>query len=312
MAFDKSQYIPPYIPKKEEVSNMKSILDLIPIIRWLEETYYSSKGITTPDVAQARRCYLAVLDYLYQYQYKDYKWEFISPVDFSFINFINSNYSEHENIKMIYPYIFAKEEGEDNDKVVTRAKLVTGGELGIFELPHLAVVIKCYIESMTPGSWSAWAGDFATAVKEVYVNCQENSEEYISFAIERIGAMEADEVNVLDARMFNYCDLIADLDGYAIEKLMNKSLSRYSLSECMKEYYSDSEKYEKRYQYFKPIIGFDNWNVIDIKTSIIKHFNLILKKFFAPNADDYPLSDDAAAIVLALNILFWAKYTSVI
>lgn len=50
---------------------------------------------------------------------------------------------------------------------------------------------------MTPGSWSAWAGDFATVVKEIHVNCRENSEEYISFAIERIGAMEADEVNVL-------------------------------------------------------------------------------------------------------------------
>ena len=70
--------------------------------------------------------------------------------------------------------------------------------------------------------------------------------------------------------------------------------------------------YNKRYQYFKSILDFDEWNVISIKKEILKHFDPILKKFFAPQADDFPQAADAAAVVLALNIIYWAKYTSVI
>lgn len=124
--------------------------------------------------------------------------------------------------------------------------------------------------------------------------------------------MEADVVTVTEARQFNYCDLIADIDGYKIQKLIESSLSIYSLSECLAEYYSNGTMYNKRYQYFKSILDFDEWNVISIKKEILKHFNPILKKFFAPQADDFPQAADAAAVVLALNIIYWAKYTSVI
>ena len=312
LGFDKNNYHPPYIPTMDEIANLKSILDLIPAIHWLEEVYYSSHGITTPDVLQAQNCFMAVLDFLYQYQYNEYKWEFISPTDNAFINLINTTYSENSYYKELFPYIYATENGGGNDKITTRAKLITDGNTGIFELPHLAVVIKCYIQSLVPGSWSAWAGDFATAVKEVYANCGNNTEAYISLASERLGAMEADVVTVTDARQFNYCDLIADIDGYKIQKLIESSLSIYSLSECLAEYYSNGTMYNKRYQYFKSILGFDEWNVISIKKEILKHFNPVLKKFFAPQADNFPQSADATAIVLALNIIYWAKYTSVI
>ncbi len=91
--------------------------------------------------------------------------------------------------------------------------------------------------------------------------------------------MEADVVTVTDARQFNYCDLIADIDGYTIQKLIESSLSIYSLSECLAEYYSNGTMYNKRYQYFKSILGFDEWNVISIKKEILKHFNPVLKNF---------------------------------
>ncbi|WP_373799500.1 glycoside hydrolase domain-containing protein [Bacteroides heparinolyticus] len=312
LAFDKSNYHPPYIPTAEEIADLKSILELIPAIHWLEETYYSSHGITNPDVIQAQTCFMAVLDFLYQYQYNEYKWEFISPKDDEFINLINTRYSENQYYKELLPYIYATEVGEGNDKISTRAKLVTDGNLGIFELPHLAVVIKCYINSLAPGSWSAWAGDFATAVMEVYANCGSNSEAYIALSSEKIGAMEDDVVTVTQALQFNYCDLIADIDGYKIQKLIENSSGMYSLSECIEEYYCNSNMHKKRYQYFKSILKFDDWNVISIKTEILKEFNLILKRFFAPQADDFPYSKDAAAIVLAMNIIYWAKYTSVI
>ena len=124
--------------------------------------------------------------------------------------------------------------------------------------------------------------------------------------------MEEDVVTVTQARMFNYCDLIADIDGYKIHKLMESSLSIYSLSECMEEYYKNSDLCYKRYQYFKSILGFDYWNVISIKSEILKGLNFILKYFFAKEVDDYPYSADAAAIALALNIIYWGKCTFVI
>lgn len=312
LSFDKNNYKPPYIPTADEINSLKSILDLVPAIHWLEETYYSSHGIITPDVLQAQSCFMAVLDFLYQYQYNEYKWDFISPTDDAFVNLINSTYSDNSYYKELLPYIYATEEGDGNDKITTRAKLITDGKLGIFELPHLAVVIKCYINSLVPGSWSAWAGDYATAIKEVYANCGTKIDTYVTLACERLGAMETDAVTVIQARQFNYCDLIADIDGYKIQKLIERSLSIYSLSECIEEYYSNSDMFHKRYQYFKPIINFDNWDVISIKKEIPKHFNIVLKRFFAPEADNYPRATDAAAIALALNIIYWAKYTSVI
>lgn len=314
LGYNVDSYRPPYFPQKDEVANMKSILDLIPAIHWLEETYYSWRNIILPDLTAADQCYRSVLDYLCQYQYQDSLWQLVNPMDSEFIEYINTQYKDHQYVKELYPYIYATEEGIDNDKVTTRAKLVTDGELGVFELPHLAVVTKCYMPLLAPGKYTAWAGDFATAVHEIYANCGSLVKEYVPFAIERIGAMEKDVVTVTEARMFNYCDLIADLDGYQIQQMMENTykLSVYALTDSLKDYFSDKQKYYKRYQYFKPIIKFSNWNVCEIKDAILPHFNIFLKGLFASDVDQYPGSDEAAAIVLALNILYWARYTSVI
>ena len=306
---NENDYLPPYSPSTEEVSNTEPILNLIPAVRWLEEVYYIEKGITNPNEVQKIDCSLAVLDYLYQYQFQDLIFDINSARDDAFVGVVNAKYTENNYYKQLQPYIYAKEEGEGNDKIVTRAQLLTDGILGVFELPHLAIVIKCYISSLAPGSWAAWAGDFASAVKETYVNAGVEKTPFSLFDIarERIGAMEADVVSVTEARLFNYCDLIADIDGYAIRQLMLGNNSEYALSECIREYYSDRSKFYRRYQYFKPIIGYEYWNVIDIKENILKHFSPVLKLKFAEDADKYPDADDMTAFALALNILYWGK-----
>lgn len=100
--------------------------------------------------------------------------------------------------------------------------------------------------------------------------------------------MEADVVTVTDARQFNYCDLIADIDGYKIQKLIESSLSIYSLSECLAEYYSNGTMYNKPYQYFKSILGFDEWNVISIKKGNIKTFQSCIKKILCTAGRRFP------------------------
>ena len=310
-AVDENDYLPPYQPTPEEISKITHISELIPAIKWLEETYYSSKGIVTPTYVQTLDCFKAVLDYLYHYQYNDIKFRIISPPDDEFINFVKRNHMEHNYVKQLYPYIYTQVRTEENGETKTiRAKLLTDGNVGLWELPHLAVVIKCYIASMVPGSWSAWAGDFASAVNEIYCNATKPSE-YTTIGIKRIGDKEPDEANAIEARQFNYYDLIADLDGYAIRQLMAGSSSFHALSECIQAYYGEQLNYVKRYQYFKPIIGFDSWSLIEIKEKILTHFTEVLKTMFAKDIKMYPLSDHAAAFALALNILFWAKKTGV-
>lgn len=284
---NENDYLPPYSPTTEEISDMEPILNLIPAIKWLEEVYYIEKGITNPNAAQKIDCSLAVLDYLYQYQFQDLIFDINSPRDDAFVGVVNEKYTENNYYKQLQPYIYAKEEGKGNDKIVTRAQLLTDGILGVFELPHLAIVIKCYISALAPGSWAAWAGDFASAVKETYVNAEvkEKPSSLFYTASKRIGAMEADVISITEARLFNYCDLIADIDGYAVRQLMLGNNSEYALSECIREYYSERSKFYKRYQYFKLIIGYEYWNVIDIKENILKHFSPILKLKFAEDAD---------------------------
>ena len=309
---DENDYIPPYQPTTEEINEVTNIADIIPIIHWLEEIYYTSKEIVSPTYDQAVACFTSVLDYLYHYQYNDIKFRIISPPNEEFIAFINKNYAGHDYIKQLYPYIYTESRvNEEGLTITSRARLLTDGNIGLWELPHLAVVIKCYIDSITPGSWSAWAGDFASAVNEVCCNANKPTE-YMSIGIQRIGDKEADEVNDFEARQFNYYDLIVDLDGYAIRQLMAISSSSHALSACIQEYYSDQQSYGKRYQYFKTVIGFSNWDLIEIKERILPHFTVVLQAMFVKELETHPLSDHATAFALALNILFWARRTGVI
>ena len=165
---------------------------------------------------------LAPLSLNYAGKLQEKRFDFIKTL----ANIISENLVEVSKIKYFKP---------------NQQTLLTDGILGVFELPHLAIVIKCYISALAPGSWAAWAGDFASAVKETYVNAEvkEKPSSLFYTASKRIGAMEADVISITEARLFNYCDLIADIDGYAIRQLMLGNNSEYALSECIREYYSD-------------------------------------------------------------------------
>ncbi len=309
-------YVPPFNPETaEEPIVTTPILDLIDAIRWLEERYYSYVGCSEPTEVQITDCRKAVCDYLCQYMYEEYKWEIISPKDSVFIDYIKTHYPEDEHVKALHPYIYYYEEGKGNSKIVHRTKLVSDGRLGIFELPHFAIVIKCYIASLVSGHWSAWAGDFATGIKDVYVNMALTGS-YLSTAKLLIGAMEPDDADISQTRMFNYCDFIADLDGYAIYQMLENSKKVYGLSESIRMYFGDSEKYDKRYKYFKDILEFEAWDIDSIYNSIYDYYtdqaNSTVFMLFCEEAGTHRGSAEATSMVLALNIMYWAKYTNVI
>ena len=317
-----ADYKPPFHPYEldpnRENPTATNISDLIEAIIWLENQYYAWNGSD----GSVDSCTKAVCDYLDHYVYHKLMWKSISPPNNEFIDYINKNFAEHVKIKFLFDYI-------DNSNETKRPLLVTDGHLGIFELPHLAIVIKCYIYSTKPGEWSAWAGDFTTAVKEVYTMGQDTMVDtdndgvgntlftglFLSTALQRIGAMEAETISNENSRQFNYCDLIADLDGYAIRELLHGGSS---LSECLKEYYNDSAKRDKRYQYFKNLLGFEKWEPTDIQLKLLEYFyaekNSELRNIFAGEFDKAENlgAVEAASIALSYNILYWAKYTHVI
>lgn len=304
--YNPDEYQVPYPEQLPYESRETHILDIIPSIRRLEDIY--REFLSDPDDLDPTECSKAVLDYLFRGQFDEYRWDVISPINTSFINYVTEHYADDEKIQDLNDYITGREE----NNITYRVKLLSDKGLGEFELPHLAVVIKCYIQSFVPGSWSAWAGDFASAVKEVYADVGDNVQEYLHFAESKIGAMEPAEADFKHLVQFNYCDIIADLDGYAICEMMHGNGSMNALSECISAYYSDNSKYAKRFQYFKPLIGFENWNLYDIKEKILTHFTDVIQMLLAPEANKYPYAAPAAAIALAKNILFWAKQTSVI
>lgn len=306
LAYNPDEYKVPYPPNLPYESEETHILDIIPSIRKLEDIY--REFLSDPDDLNSTECAKAVLDYLFRDQFDEYRWDIISPINTSFIDYVAEHYANDVMIQNLNDYIISREE----DGITYRVKLLSDKGLGEFELPHLAVVIKCYIQSFVPGSWSAWAGDFASAVKEVYANVGDRVYDYLKFAELWIGAMEPGKAKPEELRQFNYCDIIADLDGYAICEVMRGNGSMHMLSECISAYYSDSSKYAKRFQYFKPLIGFDDWNIYDIKEKILTHFTDVIQMLLAPEANKYPYAAPAAAIALAKNILFWAKQTSVI
>ena len=310
-----SNYTPPFNPSIHGLSTNKptiEVLNLLNAISWLEEQYYSCYNIVSPTDEQKRICARIVCDYLCQYTYTDPIWHYIAPRDTHFINYINSNFADNEYVQLLYPYIYTTTDTDENgNKITIRPQLVKDGHLGLFELPHLAIVIKCYLSCPVPAEWAAWAGDFASGVQETYT--MGNTIGFLACALERIGASEPDEADISEARQFNYYDLIADLDGYAIRELLR---SIPSLSNCMYEYYTNTEKYDKRYQYFKNILGFEEWNSADIILKLIEYFyspdNTWLRTLFASNYNSYPGCVEATATVLARNILYWADYTEVI
>lgn len=306
-------YVPPFNPSVDGLMTEKPtirILDLLPAITWLEERYYDLYDITNPTDAQKRVCSQAVCDFLCQYVYNDLKWKYVAPKNDHFINYINVHYANNPNYVALYPYIYAtvNEDGEEPQTI--RPQLVKDGHLGLFELPHLAIVIKCYMQSPVPGEWSAWAGDFATGVQETCTMGQTVG--FLNLAKDRLGDYEPDVAIPATSRQFNYYDIIADLDGYAIRELIR---TIPSLSGCIQEYYSNLARYNKRYQYFKDILGFDQWDVADICVTILDYFyadgNLWLRNLFAPDYDEYSGAVEATATIFAHNIIYWAEYTDV-
>lgn len=211
-----SNYIPPYLPTTEEMNAATPIKNLISSIELLEHSYWNfTEGLDYTTFERTRNCCLGVLDYLFQYKYSDWKWDFTTPQQGFFLEWINTS----DELNNLFADYITYQKTETSE---TRATLVSDGSYGLMELAHLAVGIKCYLDSTVPASWSTWAGDLASGINETWINSAQSVDltTNTDVAFKNIGASEPQVCGIHDARQFNYYDTIADIDAYKIAELI--------------------------------------------------------------------------------------------
>lgn len=272
-----SEYIPPYFPTEEDMKAAVPISNLIDNINLLERAYWNySENFNYDTVKRTRMCCLGVLDYLFQYKYDDIKWEVTTPKQHAFLLWINSSAVLADLFTKYIVYNLS----EDKE---TKPILISDNNYGLMELAHLAIGIKCYLDSTFPGPWSTWAGDLASAINETWVNAAQSTDLQLNseIAFARIGASEPKTTTPIDTRQFNYYDIIADIDSYKIAELielelkaveMGDSTEKYVLSNVLHKYYGTQSLYKKRFEY---CLNEQKYNSTNIPNTIELSYQLI-------------------------------------
>ncbi len=285
-----------------------NVMDIIPIIKELEDAYYSYKGVPGGNKSLAMDCCKAVIHYLLSYKYAEEGFLFMIPGDINFEHMVIAN-SDLQN--KIEGYI--REEAVINEDIesVKRYKLLKDPAGNLFELPHLAAVLSAYTsptlisEYFLEKTWYGWAGDMATALNEMtdlYLHYPNSTP--LDHARDRIGEMEPEIMPKKDSPytvQFNYCDIYGDSDGVglasvigAYEEENNNGINThiYYLSEAIQKYYGTG-MYRNRHKYLLQDVGITTVDVNEVKSELVSimssdRYNLLRTekaKIFNKNPD---------------------------
>lgn len=231
---------------------------VIPIVSRLEDVYWEC----FPN-ADAESCVLSVLYYLWHKKYTDLEFNVTLVSNPIFADYMTAN---HPNLAAeLEPYI------KKTGYIILKD---SSGRL--IELHHLAAVISAYLNPpvLIPAEWYGWAGDMATAIKEIKI-LKDNLEprgEYlgdIRHARDRIGRMEVGD----DVQM-NYCDIFGDADGFAIHTLiraiLSKSLKEHVLTGSFYQYYAD--EHTNRMTYLLNNMGAGSYSIVEVTDYLYYYF----------------------------------------
>ncbi len=243
---------------ENEKNNATLFHTVIPLISGLEDAYWEC----FPN-ADAESCVLSVLYYLWHKKYTDLQFNATLVTNPVFADHVSTN---HPGLAAdLEPYI--KKTG------YTILKDASGR---LIELHHLAAVISAYVEPpiLIPAEWYGWAGDLATAFKEIKT-LKDNLEpigKYLGdfrHARDRIGRMEVGD----DVQM-NYCDMFGDADGFAISTvirtILSKSLKEHVFTGALYQYYAD--EHTNRMSYLLNNIGVDSYSIAAITDHLYYYF----------------------------------------
>lgn len=313
-------YIPPYLPSGADMDGATAITTLIDYVNLLERAYWNfTKDRGYSNTERTYKCCLGVLDYIFQHKYSDIKWELTTPIQHDFLLWINQS-AELDNL--FYPYINYSEERVNDVVLETRPTLVSDNDYGLMEFAHLAIAIKCYLDSRFPSPWSTWAGDLATAINEAWVNSDQSTDLMANLAVAyaRVGASEPKTTAPTDTRQFNYYDIIADIDGYKIAKLIQEEINAvnngsstdmYILSSVLRKYYGAERLYKNRFEYCLNEQGFSTAyvpNAIELSYHLVNYMiapdQTILVTMFCNDAIQNNASVEAACLAYANFILY--------
>lgn len=252
------------------------VSQIIPAIKALEDAYWEFKNTEDFD-SYAEECALSILYYLW---HRKYDWEFHSLLSSndSFCQYVDKNSSDL--ITSLNPYI-----EKDNYILLKDASATTSSLPGLFELHHLAAVISAYLHrtvSVAKAEWFGWAGDMATAFREIIALREilgDNYVSHIAHARDRICRMEITEEVV----QMNYCDFFGDADGFAIytiikDLLENHTDEKHIVSSAFKIYYGDLANaasrahYSKRICYLLNNLPITSYSISEIADALYNYF----------------------------------------
>ena len=251
-----------YTDISNSANTATAITNVIPLIYSLENAFTA----LYPN-ANETDCLYAVLYYLWKDKYPNTDFNISLPTNNDFYNAIETNPAYAQLKTSISTFIKGN------------YLIIKDSQNKLLELPHLAVVIAAYLDvniSAVKSEWFGWAGDLATAFKEIKLLKASLGNAYIddiTHARDRIGRMEISP----DIVQFNYCDFYADMDGFNIYTLIEKEIntennSNHLLSNILTYYYGSTFDSSSRLPVFINNLPITEYNITSMTTQIKNYF----------------------------------------
>ena len=198
----------------------------------------------------ARSMVLGMTSFLRSQQYSGFEWYFTTkhPIDSQFIEYVQQRDSG----------LFTKLKDFMDVK-----QLLTDGDKGLIDLPHLAATMEAYLSiDLPPNFWAGWGGDLATGMADVtnrYNERNNPSSIYYNKSLQQVANMTIGN----EDSSCNYTDFCCDFDAYKMSRYIEEATKvgasqEYNIhlfSDTLKWYYQTEKLHRKRFNWIFDELG---------------------------------------------------------
>ena len=238
--------IPDVSPKTPLIT---SLFEDIYSLENLYVDYRNEWGTMVTDYT-ARSMVLGMTSFLRSQQYSGFQWYFTTkhPIDSQFIEYVQQRDSG----------LFTKLKDFMDVK-----QLLTDGDKGLIDLPHLAATMEAYLSiDLPPNFWAGWGGDLATGMADVtnrYNERNNPSSIYYNKTLQQVANMTIGN----EDSSCNYTDFCCDFDAYKMSRYIEEATKvgasqEYNIhlfSDTLKWYYQTEKLHRKRFNWIFDELG---------------------------------------------------------
>ena len=240
---------PPIPDVPDETPLITSLIDNIYSLENLYVDYRNEWGTMVTDYT-ARSMVLGMTSFLRSQQYSGFEWYFTTkhPIDSQFIEYVQQRDSG----------LFTKLKDFMDVK-----QLLTDGDKGLIDLPHLAATMEAYLSiDLPPNFWAGWGGDLATGMADVtnrYNERNNPSSIYYNKSLQQVANMTIGN----EDSSCNYTDFCCDFDAYKMSRYIEEATKvgasqEYNIhlfSDTLKWYYQTEKLHRKRFNWIFDELG---------------------------------------------------------